>query len=92
MLNRNTYIGYETLKDWIDRTEERAAIKEFERQEVIKSEKYQNEEKLGVEVYSHLFKSKHTELENIERQLNWEKQLLGFLQELKELRERNAEQ
>ena len=81
------YIGYDTLEDWINDAETNLALVELHRQELIKTEKYQTEEKLGEAIYKDIFKSAHREVEGIDKKINWWKQLLGFLTELKKYRE-----
>ena len=81
------FIGYDTLEDWIYDAEINIQLEEEEIQRLIKIDKYQTEEKLGEAIYKDIFKSKHHEVNERKKRLNWYKQLLGFLTELKQLRE-----
>lgn len=81
------FIGYDTLEDWIYDAEINIQLEEDEIQRLIKIDKYQTEEKLGEAIYKDIFKSKHHEVNERKKRLNWYKQLLGFLTELKQLRE-----
>lgn len=82
----NKYIGYETLEEWIYSAETNIALNESDREDIVCSEKYQREEKLGKAVYKDVFKSAHHEIDEIDKKINWYKDLLSFLTELKRLR------
>lgn len=81
------YIGYETLEDWIYDAEINVQLEEKYIQSLIDTHEYQTEEKLGKAFYKDIFKSKHHEVNERKKRLNWYKQLLGFFTELKQLRE-----
>ena len=75
--------NFAVLDDWIYEWEIRILGRENLIEEIKNSEEYKLEEKF---LRQHTFKSKHQLVEEEEKQLAWDKQLLGFLTELKSLR------
>ena len=80
------YIYPNTLEEWIYDAETNIALNESYREDIVCSEKYQREEKLGKVLYKDIFKSAHHEVDEIDKKINWYKDLLSFLTELKRLR------
>lgn len=80
------YIYPNTLEEWIYDAETSIALNELHREYIVHSEKYQREEKAGKAVYKDIFKSAHHEVDEIDKKINWYKDLLSFLTELKQLR------
>ena len=80
------YIYPNTLEEWIYDAETNIALYESAREDIVCSEKYQREEKLGKVVYKDIFKSAHHEVDEVDKKINWYKDLLSFLTELKQLR------
>lgn len=80
------YIYPNTLEEWIYDAETNIALNESSREYIVHSEKYQREEKLGEVVYKDVFKSAHHDVDEIDKRINWYKDLLSFLTELKQLR------
>ena len=81
------YIYPNTLEEWIYDAETNIELNEFAREYIVCSEKYKKKKKLGEVIYKDIFKSAHHEVDEIDKKINWYKDLLGFLTELKQLRE-----
>ena len=86
MNNDKRYIYPNTLEEWIYDAETNIELNESAREDIVHSEKYQREEKAGKVVYKDIFKSAHHEVDEIDKKINWYKDLLSFLTELKQLR------
>ena len=80
------YIYPNTLEEWIYDAETNITLNESAREDIVNSEKYQIEEKAGKLVYEDIFKSAHHVVDKIDKKINWYKDLLSFLTELKQLR------
>lgn len=83
----NSISNFDTLDDWIYEWEIRVLSRQDTIKEIESSEEYKLEEKF---LQQQKFNSKHKLKEEEEKQLAWDKQLLGFLTELKSAREHYA--